>query len=113
MIIRGNEVTQHEMSYDKIVKNTLADSSEMTIRFINGLFGDNVSLDAPVVWLDKESVDDRYKGIVADFYPRIDGRMYAIEIEEDDAGDMAIRVFKYSMGGAMLHNMKPSRIILL
>jgi len=109
MIINGIEAKQYDLSYDKIVKNTLASSDEMTIRFINGLFGDNISLDAPVVWLDKESIDDRYSAIVADFYPKVDGRMYAIEIEQDDSGDMAIRVFKYSVGGAILHNLQSSK----
>ena len=77
----------------------------MTIRFINGLFGDSIPLDAPVEWLDKESINDKHSAIIADFYPRIDGKMYSIEIEESDRGDMAIRVFKYTVGGAMLHNM--------
>ena len=35
MIIDGIEVQQHQLSYDKIIKNTLAQSDEMTIRFIN------------------------------------------------------------------------------
>ena len=101
----GTETTQHKLSYDKIIKNTLAKSNAVTIRFINGLFGDDIPLDAPVEWLDKENVDDRYTGIVADFYPRIAGRMYAIEIEQDgSSGDMAVRVFKYTVGGAMLHS---------
>ena len=76
MIINGTEVSQHELSYDKIIKNTLAQSNEMTIRFINGLFGDNIPLTAPVEWLDKESVDNKYSAIVADFYPRIDGKTF-------------------------------------
>jgi hypothetical protein len=109
MIFNGTEASQHELRYDKIIKNTLGQSDEMTIRFINGLFGDDIPLDALVEWLDKESVDDKYTGIVADFYPRIDGRMYAIEIEQDGSGDMAIRVFKYTIGGAMLHSMKSKK----
>jgi hypothetical protein len=109
MIINGTEASQHELSYDKIIKNTLAQSNEMTIRFINGLFDDNIPLTAPVEWLDKESVDNKYSAIVADFYPRIDGKMYAIEIEHDGSGDMAIRVFKYTVGGAMLHSMTSTK----
>ena len=105
MIINGIEVQQHKLSYDKIIKNTLEQSDEMTIRFINGLFGDDISLDAQVEWLDKESVGDKHTAIVADFYPRIDGKMYSIEIEESDRGDMALRVFRYTVGGAMLHSM--------
>ena len=109
MIINGTVTNQHELSYDKIIKNTLAQSNEMTIGFINGLFGDNIPLNAAVEWLDKESVDDKYSAIVADFYPRIGGKMYAIEIEQDDSGDMAVRVFKYSVGGAMLHSMTSTK----
>ena len=109
MFINGTETSRHELSYDKIIKNTLAQSNEMTIRFINGLFDDDIPLDAPVEWLDKESIDDKYSAIVADFYPRIGGKMYAIEIEQDGSGDMAIRVFKYSVGGAMLHSMTASK----
>ena len=105
MIINGIEAQQHKLSYDKIIKNTLEQSDEMTIRFINGLLGDDISLDAQVEWLDKESVNDKHTAIVADFYPRIDGRMYSIEIEESDHGDMALRVFRYAVGGAMLHSM--------
>ena len=104
MRINGIEIQQHELSYDKIIKNTLEQSDELTIRFINGLFGDNIPLDAPVAWLDKESVSDEYKAIVADFYPQIAGRIYSIEIEEDDHGGMALRVFKYALGGALHHN---------
>lgn len=105
MIIRGIEVQECQLSYDKIIKKTLEQSDELTVRFINGLFCDNIPLDAPVTWLDKESVSDEYKAIVADFYPKIDGRMYSIEIEQDDLGGMALRVFKYAMGGAFHHNM--------
>ena len=81
----------------------------MTICLMNGLFDDNIPLDAPVVWLDKESIDRKYSGIVADFYPRIGGKMYAIEIEQDGSGDMAVRVFRYAVGGAMFHNMKSTK----
>ena len=109
MIYYGTEPSQSQLSYDKIIKNTLEQSDELTIRFINGLFGDDTPLDAHVEWLDKESVDDKYKAIVADFYPRIGGKMYAIEIEQDSSGDMAIRVFKYTVGGAMLHSMKSTK----
>jgi len=110
MIINGIEVQRHELSYDKIIKNTLAKSDPMTIRFINGLFDDNITPDASVEWLDKESVSDKHTSIVADFYPRIDGKMYAIEIEQDGKdGDMALRVFKYSVGGAMLHSMNATK----
>ena len=109
MIINGIELHQHQLSYDKIIKNTLEQSDEMTIRFINGLFGDNIPLTASVEWLDKESVSDKHTAIVADFYPRIDGRMYAIEVEQDSSGDMAVRVFKYTVGGAMLHGMTATK----
>ncbi|MCL2222686.1 MAG: hypothetical protein FWC20_09685 [Oscillospiraceae bacterium] len=107
--IRGIVTQTHELSYDKIIKNTLAQSDEMTIRFINGLLGENISLDAKVEWLDKESVSDKYTAIVADFYPRVDGRMYTIEVEQDGHGDMAVRVFRYAVGGAMLHGMSSSK----
>jgi len=36
MIINGIELHQHQLIYDKIIKNTLEQSDEMTIRFING-----------------------------------------------------------------------------
>ena len=105
MIIGSIEAQPHQLSYDKIIKNTLASSNEITIRFINGLFSDDIPLDAPVEWLDKESVTDKHTAIVADFYPKIDGKMYSIEVESDDKGDMAIRVFKYTVGGAIHHGM--------
>jgi len=107
--IRGIVTQTHELSYDKIIKNTLAQSDEMTVRFVNGLLGENIPLDAKVEWLDKESVSDKYTAIVADFYPRVDGRMYTIEVEQDGDGDMAVRVFKYAVGGAMLHGMSSSK----
>jgi hypothetical protein len=100
---------ENRLSYDKIIKGTLAESKEMTIRFINGLFNDNIPIDAPVIWLDKETINDKHAGFIADFYPKIDGRMYSIELEHDDKGDMAVRVFKYAFGGAMLHSMKSDR----
>jgi hypothetical protein len=31
--------------------------------------------------------------------------MYHIEVEQEDNGDMSVRVFKYAIGGAILHNM--------
>jgi len=106
MIYDGIEIQETKLSYDKILKNTLAQSDELTIRFINGLLGDNIPLDAEVTWLDKETVNDKNKGIVADFYPKIDGKIYSIELEGDDRGNMAIRVFKYAVGGAILHGTK-------
>ena len=101
--INNIEIKQHNLSYDKIIKNILMQSDKLTIRLINGLFYDDIPLDAPVDWLDKESVNEKYTGIVADFYPRIDGKIYGIEVENDGDGDMAIRVFRYTVGGAMLH----------
>ena len=109
MIINDIEIKQHNLSYDKIIKKTLMQSDAMTIGLINGLFYDNIPLDAPVDWLDKESITEKNTAIVADFYPRIDGKIYAIEIEEDGNGDMAIRVFRYTVGGAMLHDMTASK----
>lgn len=109
MLPKGVVVQEHQLSYDKLLKNTLAQSDEMTIRFINGLIGDDIPLDASVEWLDKESTTDHGSSIIADFYPRIGGRMYAIEVEQDDNGDMAIRIFRYSIGGAMYHNMTSTR----
>jgi len=109
-----NEIAahSHELSYDKILKNTLQQSSELTILLINGLLGDNIPLDATVEWMDKETVNkagEKYEGIVTDMYPRINGRLYAIEIEQDSKGYMAIRVFKYTVGGAILHGTKSSK----
>jgi hypothetical protein len=112
MLIDGIEARQHKLSYDKIIKNTLSQSDELTIRFINGLLGDNIPLDAPVEWLDKESVTDSHTAVVADFYPKIDGKIYEIEIEQDGSGDMAVRVFKYTVGGAMLHGMASTKASL-
>jgi hypothetical protein len=54
-IVNGVETEAQRLSYDNIVKNTLAQSDELTIRFINGLFGDDIPLDASVDWLDKET----------------------------------------------------------
>ena len=109
MIINGIEVRQHQLSYDRIIKNTLEQSDEMTIRFINGLFDDNIPLDAQVEWLDKESVNNKHTAIVADFYPKIDGKIFAIEVEQGGSGDMAVRVFRYTVGGAMLHSMTATK----
>ena len=91
MIINGTIVRPHELSYDKILKYALEQSKEMTIKFINGLFFDDISLDAPVEWLKTEIIDASQNKIVADLYPMIDGKMYAIEVEQDGSGDMAIR----------------------
>jgi len=109
MIINGVEVQQHQLSYDKILKGTLEQSDEMTIRFINGLLGENIPLNAPVEWLDKESITDKNTAIIADYYPRIGGKIYAIEVEEDGSGNMALRVFRYAVGGAMLHSMTATK----
>jgi hypothetical protein len=112
MIINDIKAQQHQLSYDKIIKHTLEQSDELTIRFINGLLGDDIPLDAPVEWLDKESINDKHAAIVTDFYPRINGKMYAIEVEQADNGEMAVRVFKYTVGGAMLHNMTATDAVL-
>ena len=105
MVINGIEVEQHELSYDQIVKNTLAADDKVAVRFINGLFDDDIPLDARVEWLDKETASEKHTGIVADLYPRVSDKMYAIEIEQDARSrDISIRVFRYSVGGAMLHS---------
>ena len=77
------ERTTHQLSYDKIIKRTLDENPELTIRFINGLFGDSIPLNATVEWLDKETINDNQSSIIADFYPRIGGKMYCIEIEQE------------------------------
>jgi len=109
MIIGGIEAQPHQLSYDKILKYTLSQSNPLTIQFINGVFNDNISQDALVEWLEKESTSDKHTAIVADSYPRVDGKMYAIEIEQDGKGDMAVRVFRYAIGGAMLHSMTATK----
>ena len=81
-VINGIEAREYRLSYDKIIKNTLAQSDEMTVRFVNGLFGDNIPLDASVTWLDKESVNDKHAGFIADFYPQIAGQLFHIEMEQ-------------------------------
>ncbi|MDR1320294.1 MAG: hypothetical protein LBK56_02555 [Gracilibacteraceae bacterium] len=103
--LSGIETKPQNLSYDKAIKKTLTQSNELTIRFINGLFGDDIPLDAPVDWLGQETINDKNDAVIADFYPRIGGSMYHIEVEHDDNGDMALRVFKYMVGGAILHNM--------
>lgn len=86
------------------MKRTLTQNREATIRFINGLFNGCIPLDATIDWLDKESVDAKSTAVISDFYPRINGRMYVIEVEQDSKNsDMVVRVCKYSVGGAMLH----------
>ena len=35
--------------------------------------------------------------------------MYAIEIEQDSRGEMADRVLRYTVGGAMFHNMTSTK----
>ncbi|MCL1830775.1 MAG: hypothetical protein FWG21_05015, partial [Oscillospiraceae bacterium] len=105
MTTGDRDLQAHQLSYDKIIKNTLMKSNELTIRFINGLFGESIPLDATIEWLDKESVIDRYTTIVADFYPKINGRMYSFEVEQNGSGDMAIRVFRYAIAGALLHGL--------
>jgi hypothetical protein len=111
MTQNGNEASealeqenQHKLKYDEILKLTLKGSAELTILFANGIFGDDTPLDAPVEWLDKESGGGGV-GIVSDMYPRIGGDLYSIEAESDDRGGMAVRMFKYSVGGAIVHNM--------
>jgi hypothetical protein len=74
------EDLHYRLSYDKIIKNTLAQSDELTVRFVNGLFGDDIPLNAPVVWLDKESTSDKHAGFLADFYPKIAGGLYHLEV---------------------------------
>ena len=110
MAIEEQQAPQHSLSYDKILKNTLQKSKETTIRFINGLFGDDIPLGAPVEWLDKETVGDKHNSMITDFYPRIDGKMYVIEVEQGGSdGNMAVRVFKYAVEGAMLHSMSSTK----
>ena len=96
---------ERELTYDGIIKLTLQDHKELTIQFINGLFGDNIPLDSEVTWLDKETVQEDYSSIIADFYPRINGKMYAIEVQQDssDTG-IALCIFKHTIDGAMHHN---------
>ena len=53
MKISDLELHKKELSYDKILKKTLAQSKDVTIRFFNGLFHDNIPLDAPVEFLDR------------------------------------------------------------
>ena len=109
MIINGIKMRPHKLRYDQILKRLLAQSNVMTIRLINGMLNDHIPLDAPVEWLDKESSTGKATSIVADFYPRIDGRIYAIEVEQDGDGDMAVRVFRYTVGGAMYHSMTSTK----
>jgi len=94
LIIDDIEAREYRLSYDKIIKNALSQSNELTIRFVNGLFGGNIPLDTAVTWLDKNNVNDKPTGFIADFYPQIAGRVYHIKLvqESDDNGDMAVQV---------------------
>ena len=56
-----------DLSFDKIIKRLLEDK-RTAIQFINGVFLDQIPLDAEVVWLDKETVDADVIMKVADTY---------------------------------------------
>ncbi|MCL1914910.1 MAG: hypothetical protein FWG10_13820 [Eubacteriaceae bacterium] len=114
-VFDDNEKTQqHVLSYDKILKRTLSQDDDLTIRFMNGLLSEEIPLGTSVVWLDKETIHEKYVGIVSDFYPRIGGNLYHIELESDayDSEDIAVRMFKYNVGGAIAHNMSSSKYSL-
>ena len=98
------------LSYDAILKNTFDLCKELTIPFFNGLFGEDIPLDASVVWLDRRTTVDGDNYNIADFYPKIGDSMYVVEVEQDSLDDnMALRIFRYSVSGAMKHSTVSSK----
>ena len=72
------KVEIHNLSFDKIIKRYLEDKCTL-IQFVNGVFEDSIPIDADVVWLDKETVDESNTLRAADTYVRIGGRLFGIE----------------------------------
>ena len=101
--MNGNEISQHELRYDKIIRDTFARNDEITINFINRLFGDSIPLDTPVEWPEKESADDWQTAITADFYLMIDGKVCAFETEQYKNGDIDVRVCMYAKSDKRPH----------
>ena len=98
------------LSYDRILKSTLALNQKVAVSFFNAIFNENYPPDTKIEWLDKEFTGGAGEAYIADFYPRLNSNMYLIEIEQDSFdNDMALRVFRYSSGGAMLHSTKTEK----
>jgi len=102
------KVEIRNLSYDKVIKRYLEDKCTL-IQFVNGVFEDNIPIDAEVIWHDKETVDESNTLRVADVYVRIGGRLFGIEFEQGDDTDISIKVFSYSLRGARRHGITSSR----
>jgi hypothetical protein len=104
--ISGNgKLEPYELSYDAITKLTLSKDNAFAVRFINGLFNGSIPLESELIWLDKEYVTKSKKRNISDFRPRLAGRMYSLEIEQDDRDPrISVRVMEYDFGGAFKHN---------
>jgi hypothetical protein len=94
MLVNGEEAKQYNLDHGRIIKKILKQSDELTIRFVNGLLGNTIPLDAKVYWLD----------IDAGYYLRINGLSYFIIVERDANASTPKRVFEHMYKGALWHD---------
>ena len=95
----------NHLSFNDLTKMMLKRDDMLTIRFLGGLLDEEISPDAKVVWLDTQTHLDGGKIIISDSFPRVGEKMYAIEVEQAGYDNMAVRVFRYTVEGAMQHDM--------
>ncbi|SEQ67922.1 hypothetical protein SAMN02910369_02241 [Lachnospiraceae bacterium NE2001] len=91
--------------FDRIFKRIITLSSTTIVRFINGIFGTDYSLDSTITYNWTENVDDKLKKTIADTIITINGTdSYHLEAQmyKDDES-ILLRVFDYGYNHSKRH----------
>lgn len=100
------KIKKVKTNYDGIVKSLLDSmSNSLLIDLINSTFSTNYSSDAPVIRLATETYDKELKQKRCDYFLKIEGDFFLIEIQSNPDAEMEMRIMDYSLRGAMLHGM--------
>lgn len=88
--------------YDRIAKRCLTLSNRAIIRFINGVYGTDHSLDSTVTYNWTEHTDKELKRTLADTIITINGKFgYHTEFQMEVGGSISFRILEYGFHHAM------------
>ena len=89
--------------YDRIFKRTMSLSSKAVVNLINGLYGTHHSSESAVFYQGTEAVKRNLGDTMADLFVQIDRRVYHLEAQMAEDGDLVSRVFDYGYMYAERH----------
>lgn len=98
----ADEPVTKTIRYDGMIKDILWHlDSKNVIATVNALYGCDLSPDSEVVYLETETQNEENERN-ADFHIKIGDRFFHMEVQSNEDGSMAFRIFEYGFRAALM-----------